>query len=179
VIWFRNVDARWPFLWEDASQPPGRWHGAGEGPAHYLADTPDGAWAEFLRQEEIAELEDMMGVRRNLWAIELADDEPAEVPRLPRQVLRGGPESWSSCQEHARTLRARGATGLRAPSAALVDGGARGEYVRAGLVEGDDRDGRVLVLFGARPDLRGWLCAADAHPNERLLRVVRLRGQSK
>ena len=49
MIAFRQVDARYPFLWEDGSQPAGRWHGDGEGPAHYFADTPDGALAEFLR----------------------------------------------------------------------------------------------------------------------------------
>ena len=41
-VWFRNADRRWPFLWEEASQPPARWHGPSEGPAQYLADTPDG-----------------------------------------------------------------------------------------------------------------------------------------
>ena len=30
AIWFRNADSRWPFLWQDASQPPARWH-AGRG----------------------------------------------------------------------------------------------------------------------------------------------------
>src|SRR5262245_40501368 len=57
MILFRQVDARFPFLWEDARQPAGRWHAAGDGPAHYFADTPDGAWAEFLRHEEITEVE--------------------------------------------------------------------------------------------------------------------------
>lgn len=29
---FRHADPRYPFLWEDASQPVARWHGAGEVP---------------------------------------------------------------------------------------------------------------------------------------------------
>ena len=58
MIVFRQTDHRYPFLWESAEQPPGRWHGAGEGPAHYCADTPDGAWAEFLRHEEIGDAAD-------------------------------------------------------------------------------------------------------------------------
>ena len=173
MIWFRNADRRWPFLWQDATQPPARWHGPAQGPAQYLADTPDGAWAEFLRHEEITDPADLAGIARNLWALEVPDDEPAAPPRLPADVLRGGLTSYPTCQAHARKLRDTGATALRAPSAALVDGGARGQYVRAGLVEADDRDGHVLVLYGARPDLRGWTCASDARPAQRLLGLVR------
>jgi hypothetical protein len=172
VIWFRNADRRWPFLWEDATQPPGRWHGAGEGPAQYLADTPDGAWAEFLRHEEITDPADLPGVARSLWAVEVPDDEPAARPRLPADVLRGGLLTYPDCQAEARDLRGDGATALEAPSAALVDGGARGEFVRAGLVEADERDGRVLVIYGARSDVRGWLCTVEGHPSERLLTLV-------
>ena len=39
MIAFRQVDARYPFLWDDASQPAGRWHAEGEGPA--LTVAPD------------------------------------------------------------------------------------------------------------------------------------------
>ena len=52
MIVFRQADPRYPFLWSDVSQPAARWHAVGEGPAHYFADTPDGAWAELLRHEE-------------------------------------------------------------------------------------------------------------------------------
>lgn len=173
MIWFRNADRRWPFLWEDATQPPGRWHGAGEGPAQYLADTPDGAWAEFLRHEEITDPADLPGIARSLWAVEVPEDEPAALPRLPPDVLRGGLVSYTDCQAEARDLRDGGATALEAPSAALVDGGARGEFVRAGLAEADDRDGGVLVLYGACPDVRGWLCTGEGRPSERLLALAR------
>ena len=73
MIAFRQVDARYPFLWEDASQPAGRWHGDGEGPAHYFADTPDGAWAEFLRHEDIDDPADVSTIRRQMWAVEIGD----------------------------------------------------------------------------------------------------------
>jgi len=175
-IWFRNADRRWPFLWEDSSQPPARWHGAGDGPAQYLADTPDGAWAEFLRHEEITDPVDLEGIARHLWAVEVASDEeepePA-VPQLPRTVLQGGLDSYPACQQEARRLRAGGATNLEAPSAALHEGAARGEFTHGGLVEADPRDGRVRVLYGTRRDLRGWLCAGHGQPSERLLSLVR------
>lgn len=171
MIWFRNADTRWPFLWEDASQPAARWHGTGEGPAHYLADTPDGAWTEFLRHEEIDDPAELAGVRRNLWAIDVPDGERFERADLPDETLRGGLETYAACRAEARSLRARGASALQAPSAALVRGGARGQHVVGGLAEADDRDGRVLVLFGRRPDLRGWLCA-EGRPSERLVALA-------
>src|SRR5438034_6618537 len=173
-FWFRSADRRWPLLWEDASQPPARWHAPGEGPAQYLADTPDGAWAEFLRHEEITDRADLVGIERHLWAIEVPDTEPeAENPDLPDTTLKGGLSSYRDCQLEARRLRGAGAMSLEAPSAALRDGCARGEHTRSGLVEGLDQDGRVRVLFGPRPDLRGWLCAAEGQPSERLLPFVR------
>ena len=52
MIAFRHADPRFPFLREDSSQHVGRWNGTGE-LTHYFCDTPDGAWAEFLRHEEI------------------------------------------------------------------------------------------------------------------------------
>lgn len=173
TTWFRNADHRFPFLWEDPSQPPARWHGTGEGPAQYLADTPDGAWAEFLRHEEISDPRDLTGVERDIWAIEVDSKEPVADPSLPDAVLVGGRASYPRCQLEARRLRLAGATALRAPSAALLAGGARGEVVDGGLVDGTPRDGQVLVLFGPRPTLRGWLCARRGRPSERLLRVVR------
>jgi hypothetical protein len=56
VIVYRHCDPRFPFLWETASQPAARWQEEGEGPVHYLADTPDGAWPELLHHEGITDL---------------------------------------------------------------------------------------------------------------------------
>ena len=94
MIVFRHADPRLPFLWETAGQPPGRWHGAGRGPAHYLADTPEGAWAEFLRHEEITDPADLAGVRRAMWAIEIPD-LPKARPKLPKGTLRGGTGTYA------------------------------------------------------------------------------------
>src|SRR5262245_47622090 len=109
MIVFRQVDGRYPLLWESAAQPAGRWHGRGEGPAHYFADTPDGAWAEFLRHEEITDVEDLKTIRRQMWAVEIGD-----VPHVgacaPDATLAGGPETYGACQDEARRLRAAGAS---------------------------------------------------------------------
>ncbi len=172
MIVFRHADPRFPFLWESADQPPARWHGEGEGPVHYFADTPDGAWAEFLRHEEITTPEDVATIRRALWAVEL-QEEPGEQPRLPIQMLTGGRETYSGCRGEARRLREGGARGLVAPSAALVESGAHGWRVDGGLQRGPARSGRVIVLFGRRSDLVGWPATIGGRPSEDLLARVR------
>jgi hypothetical protein len=172
MIVFRQVDARYPFLWEDASQPAGRWHGDGEGPAHYFADTPDGAWAEFLRHEEIDDPADLPTIRRQMWAVEIGD-VPAVPVDFPSFALGGGAESYARCQQRARALRAKGATRLLAPSAALKPGAARGVHVRRGMRAAEARDGLVIVVFGAPEGLTGWVAAVDGRPADDLLPRVR------
>jgi RES domain-containing protein len=168
MIAFRQVDARYPFLWEDDRQPAGRWHADGAGPAHYFSDTPDGAWAEFLRHEEITDARDLPTVRRQLWAVDIGD-APAERVDLPIDVLTGGPETYARCQRKAASMRARGITRLEAPSAALVAGAARGMRVERGVVPAAPRDGAVIVLFGSPGALVGWIGADAASPAADLL----------
>jgi hypothetical protein len=175
MLWFRQTDPRWPFLWETAAQPSGRWHGYGEGPVQYLADTPDGAWAEFLRHEEITAAAALRGVERDVWAVEVGDDDLGEpaLPSLDAGVARGGIETYAACQAEARRVRRRGAVALTSPSAALLPGAARGQRVEGGgLGEAPRRDGWVLVLFGARASLRGWRCVRRGRPDARLLGLV-------
>jgi hypothetical protein len=172
VILFRHADPRFPFLWETASQPPARWHGPGEGPVHYLADTPDGAWAELLRHEEIRDLEDLAGIRRAIWAIEVPDP-PATSAGLPATDLLGDAGTYPSCRQEAARLRDSGLPGFRTISAALLPGDARGWIVQDGLRPGADRDGVVFVLFGRRPDLLGWPVTLTGQPPDYLLSRVR------
>jgi hypothetical protein len=140
----------------------------------YLADTPDGAWAEFIRHEEIIDPADLAGIERSLWAVEVdVEGEDVAEPDLPEEILGGGLATYPTCQAEARRLRSEGVSSLDAPSAALVDGGARGQVVRGGLVEGADKQGRVLVLFGRRPDVPGWQCVARGAPPERVISLVR------
>jgi hypothetical protein len=176
VIVFRHCDSRLPFLWEDPEQPSGRWHDLGEGPVHYLADTPDGAWAEFIRHEEIDDPADLATVTRALWAI----DVPVEGhprPALPMRILVGDADTYPECRAEARRLRAEGHRGLVAPSAALLPRGASGWRVDGGPVTGPPRDGAVLALFGRRPDLIGWSATISGRPSADLLPKVRHFGK--
>lgn len=172
MIAFRHSDSRFPFLWEDAAQPSARWHRDGEGPVQYLADTPSGAWAEFLRHEEISDEADLEGISRAIWAVQISEPEFA-TPQLPDDVLHGGAESHAACQAEAARLRADGALALRAESAALQSGAARGWRVDGGMRQGSDADGQVLVLFGARPQAVGWLIVDQGRPPAELLPLVR------
>ena len=172
MMLFRHVDPRYPFLWETADQPPARWHDFGDGPVHYLSDTSDGAWAEFLRHEEITDPADLAGVERTMWAIEVADP-PARRSGLPLGVVTGGGETYARCRRYARRLRAEGEAGFTVEAAALLRGGARGWRVQNGLQSGDDRNGRVMVLFGPRPDLVGWPAAPAGRPPAYLVEAVR------
>lgn len=172
MIGFRHVDPRFPFLRKTGVQPPARWHGAGKGPVHYLAETPDGAWAEFLRHEEIVDPAELEGVERALWAIELPEP-PSVTPLLPVGTMTGGTDSYAACRAAARRLRRRGATALVAPSAALLPRTPSGFRTDGGLRPARSRRERVCVLFGPRPDLTGWCACAAGRPRADLLRRVR------
>ena len=170
MIAYRHADPRFPFLREDSSQSAGRWNAPGE-LTHYFCDTPDGAWAEFLRHEEIRDPRDLPTIRRALWAVDIGEI-PSQRPDLPGRTLTGGPDTWPACQQAARRYRER-ADGIAAPSAALKPGAAGGWRVDGGLHPGRDRDGRVFLLFGRRPDLIGWAATVDGRPSADLLPKVR------
>ncbi len=173
MIVFRHADPRFAFIWESPEQPAGRWNVAGGAPVQYFADTPDGAWAEFLRHEGIDTESDLENVRRALWAVELPDDLRLETPDLAPEVLKGGLDTYECCQAEASRLRARASQGLRAPSAALIDGGARGWQVDAGLQPGPARDGFVFALFQISAEAVGWAATIAGRPQKNLLARVR------
>lgn len=175
MIVYRHADTRFPFLWESSEQPAARWHGDGDGPVQYFSETPDGAWAEFLRHEEISEPSDLEGVRRAMWAVEVPEQEFAE-PSLTADVLTGGSSSHPACRDEARRLRGVGATGLSAPSAALLPGTTSGWRVDGGMRPGPVRSERTIALFGRRPDLTGWAACAAGRPRADLLDRVHAFG---
>lgn len=172
MLAFRTADSRYPFFWEEATQPPARWHGVGEGPVQYLSDTPLGAWAEFLRHEEITEPADLAGISRSIWAVEVGVPT-LDAPTLPTRTMRGGRASYARCQAEARRLRGQGSVAISAPTAALAPGGARGQRVDDGLHDAPAHDGVTIALFGRRPDLTGWLVAVNGRPAAVLLDRVR------
>lgn len=169
---YRHADPRFPFLWESAAQNAARWHDLGEGPVHYFAETPDGAWAEFLRHEGITDPIDLAGVARSVWSIELPRP-PRARPRLADATLTGGLATYDECRREARRIRGRGGQGLVAPSAALDPASPSGFRTERGLQAAPARAEHVLVLFGPRPDLVGWAACHEGRPRDDLLPRVR------
>ena len=172
-IGFRQCDPRFPFLWTDTAQPAARWHGDGEGPANYFADTPTGAWAEFLRHEGITDAADLAGVQRSLWAVELPDNG-WQAPMLPEATLFGDETSYPACRQEAARLRALGALRLEVRGAALLPGAARGWTAGAAAnpPSPTPRDGRGWVVFDAQP-LVGWAAVDGGVPPPEVLPLVR------
>lgn len=169
---FRHCDPRFPFLWNDAAQPAARWHATGQGPANYFADTPVGAWAEFLRHECISDPADLAGVRRSLWVVELPEHDYAS-PTLPDAELHGDEATYPVCQAEATRLRAHGAQRIEVRGAALLPGCAKGWTALPELRTSPiPRDGLVWVVFG-RPDLIAWIAVDGGSPPERVLALVR------
>lgn len=173
MIVFRNTDIDVPFFWESPRQPAQRWHGDGEGPAQYTSSTPDASWAEFLRRSGIVDPDDLAGIVRTMWAVEIDDSEPTAVPALPLATLTGGPSSYLACQQEARRLRVAGSTRLIANSAAVLAGTPSGWVSAIDLVQGPPRDEFTIVLFGARPTVIGWVSATLGQPEPSLLNRVR------
>jgi hypothetical protein len=169
---FRHADPRFPFLWESTAQDPARWHDVGEGPVHYFAETPDGAWAEFLRHEGISDPVDLTGIARSVWSIELPR-LPRARPRLDDATLTGDLSTYDECRREARRIRGRGAKGLVAPSAAVDPASPSGFRTERGLRAASSRAERVFVLFGLRPDLVGWAACYAGRPRDDLLPRVR------
>ncbi len=174
MIVYRHCDRRYPFLWESTDQPAARWNAAGAGPVQYFASTPDGAWAEFIRHEQITDEADLLGVRRAMWVIDVPH-EPDEFARsgLPAVVLTGGLESYADCQAEAQRLKDDGELGLRVPSAALRPGTAGGYRVELGVRPGPPRDGVAYVVFGVLPLAVGWQVVHAGRPPATLLPAVR------
>jgi hypothetical protein len=139
---------------------------------HYFSETPDGAWAEFLRHEEIDDPADLAGVARSLWSIDLPR-APRITPRLEAETLTGGTSSYPSCRREARRIRSLGGRSLVAQSAALEPSAPSGFRVDAGLQPAPSAAERVFVFFGARPELVGWAACHQGRPRADLLPRVR------
>lgn len=145
---FRQTAQGVPVLWESSLQPAARWHALGDGPVQYFASSPEGAWAEWLRHEEIKNPEELNDVIRVLWVAELGERVLAQ-PELSKRVLLG--DVYEPCQREAKRLQDTGEAGLETLSAALThvllyrtDHGTQVE----------EADALVYVLFETQPKLQ-------------------------
>lgn len=124
LIAFRQTDHDVPF-WARNNGFDARWNVAGDEPTQYWSLHPDGAWAEYLRQEEVFDDEAASNVRRAVWTcriprgslLDLRDRDACDRLGIDPDVLTA--PDWSGCQTVAARLRHEGCPGILTPSAAL------------------------------------------------------------
>lgn len=123
LVAFRYSDYDVPF-WVRPNSRAGRWHVTGDPPTQYWSTTPDGAWAELIRAEELTREDELDLLRMPMWVcripcLGLVDlREAAAQQRLGLTAADLMSEDWSKCQEAAAELRGT-ARGVITPSAAI------------------------------------------------------------
>lgn len=123
ITLFRYTDYDVPF-WSRQNSRPGRWHRRGDPPTQYWSMTPDGAWAELIRTENLRSEANLDLVRMPMWAcrapmiglLNLTDIDVQDAQGITEQELVG--DDWTPCQALGGAIRGAG-TGVIAPCAAL------------------------------------------------------------
>jgi RES domain-containing protein len=120
---FRYCSYDVPF-WARPNTRAGRWNRENDPPTQYWALTPDAAWAELIRAEDLKTEEDLDLVRMPLWVcrvpvMSLVDlREPDQQQQYGLDQVAQMDDDWSACQEVAPAVRAD-AAGVITYSAAL------------------------------------------------------------
>jgi RES domain-containing protein len=123
---FRYSNYDTPF-WSRPNTLPGRWHLPEDGPTQYLSLSPDGAWAELIRYEQLQSEWEIAQIRTKIWVADLniahlvdySTFEKAEAAGFDPDALVD--EDYAHCQEEGARLRSLGYRGVVAPSAALPE----------------------------------------------------------
>lgn len=126
LVAFRYSSYDVPF-WVRPNSRAGRWNSPGDPPTQYWSLTPDGAWAELVRFEDLRSESELDEVRIATWVCRLPSmrlidlREPSACSQYgldPRELTA---DDWSKCQIAGKEIRNDGARGLLAPSAALAN----------------------------------------------------------
>jgi hypothetical protein len=123
-VFFRYSSYDVPF-WARPNTTDERWHGRGDGATQYLSATPDAAWAELIRNENLRSEADLALVQIPLWqaSIELGnvadygDFATAERANFDPEALID--DNQTACRAEGRRLREAGFAGVLYPSSAL------------------------------------------------------------
>ncbi len=122
---FRWTDYDVPF-WARENSRDGRWNIAGQDATQYWSLTPEAAWAELIRSENLRTENDLDQVRMPFWIaripslglLDLRLDDERERHGVTDAELIG--DEWTPCQELATRLRGA-VRGVIAQSAALPE----------------------------------------------------------
>jgi RES domain-containing protein len=123
-IYYRYSSYDVPF-WVRPNTTDERWHKSGDGPTQYLSATPDGAWAELIRNENLRSEADLQLVQMPLWQASVEQGRIANYGDFALAEEAGfSPEALvdddqTRCQEEGQRLRKSGVAGVLYPSAAL------------------------------------------------------------
>jgi RES domain-containing protein len=114
-----------PF-WSRANSRDGRWNYSGVGSTQYWSLTPDAAWAELIRHEDLHTEDELDLVRMPLWVCRIPSVMLVDL-RLPEERERHEiadedlvDDDWASCQRLGVRLREH-VRGVLAPCAALPE----------------------------------------------------------
>lgn len=124
ATYFRYSSYDVPF-WVRSNSTDERWHVSGEGSTQYLSATPDGAWAELIRNENLRSEADLTLVAMPLWQARVEQGGIADYRDFGTAAAAGfDPASLidddhTACQAEGRRLREAGFAGIAYPSAAL------------------------------------------------------------
>jgi RES domain-containing protein len=126
LVAFRYSSYDVPF-WVRSNSRPARWNLANEAPTQYWALTPDGAWAELIRQSGLTSDADLDEVRMPIWICRLSSvglldlGESGVRERYGLTLADLTSDDWSACQMAATAMRRDGVSGVISPSAALAN----------------------------------------------------------
>lgn len=126
LVGFRYSSYDVPF-WVRPNTHAQRWNASLEAPTQYWSLTPDGAWAEHIRFNDIRTEAELDEVRVPIWAcrlpsiglLDLRDPGVRERYGLKHSDLTAA--EWSPCQLAATAMRAHGVRGILSPSPVLAD----------------------------------------------------------
>ena len=120
---FRYCSYDVPF-WARPNTREGRWNQVGDPPTQYWSLTPDAAWSELIRAENLETEEHLDLVRMPLWVCRVPVMNLIDLRELDQQQAYGLDEAaqiaddWTACQNTAPAVR-NDAPGVITYSAAL------------------------------------------------------------
>lgn len=163
-------------LWARPNSSAQRWNRTRETPTQYLSLSPEGAWAELIRAEDLASVADVRHVSMPLWALQVRETHVADYATFERAAAAGFPpealvdEDHERCRAEGTRLREHGFRGVLAPSAALPRAVSLTLFGARMAIAWDSGEDRRLASFLPARQL------AVGRPPDDLLPRVRRRG---